>query len=388
MKDFWKWNHNHRLGGYVQVWAALALIVFGVFSYLSIIACDGDGSNNGCGPPTSGSNYTATGSVTSPNGQATINQSTPSETLSRNVSTAPGAQVSRLIGWMGSQPVKLVWNPPPDSKDFIFTDASKQPQPGGPPFVFTTPPASIPIQFTMPTLPAGKTSIKVTETVEYNDALGSRFTSLVTQLQNASGSSSDVLPRPQVSVPSAPQNLGATINALGLIRWIDFNGVTLDTARCNQVTDWLQSKATFVALKVPVSAVAPGNPSFVLPMLFPPLVNKAQMQLHGYEPLPIKDFDPIPLELRPERMTFAENELQAPTPVGEQWQWVTMGAIQSPKTVCPDGLNYTNWSYQITVPVDLVGKGTEIPIYFCQEGQDPPPFAPAALQAFKPGIQE
>jgi hypothetical protein len=47
-------------------------------------------------------------------------------------------------------------------------------------------------------------------------------------------------------------------------------------------------------------------------------------------------------------------------------------------------LNYTNWSYQISLPADLASKG-EIPLYFCQEGQDPPPFAQAALQTFVQG---
>ena len=167
------------------------------------------------------------------------------------------------------------------------------------------------------------------------------------------------------------------------MRWIDFKGVTLDKARCEQIADWAQSSSTFVALRVPVLAAAPGNQSFILPVLFPRATEadfkKPRLQLHGYEPLPVKKdlITPIPLELRPERMTFAENEL--PSASGEQW--VTMGAALTPQTDCPDGLNYTNWSYQITVPTDLVGKGTEIPIYFCQEGQNPPPFAPAAFQA-------
>ncbi len=87
--------------------------------------------------------------------------------------------------------------------------------------------------------------MKVTETVEYTDALGSRFTSLVTQLQHISGNSSDVLPRLPVSAQVDPKTLGATIDALKLERWIDSNGATMDTTLCQQVTDWLQSKADF-----------------------------------------------------------------------------------------------------------------------------------------------
>jgi hypothetical protein len=383
MEKFWSRLRNQPLGMYLQVWIALALMVFGVFSYLSITAC-GEPSA-GCGSPGGSSITYPPASVASPNGQAAIYQSTALKTPTGNVSTAPGAQVSRSIGWVGSQPVKLVWNPPSDSKGFIFSDPAKQPQPGGPPFVFTTPSDSIPIQFTMPTLPAGKTSMKVTETVEYTDALGSRFTSLVTLLQNVSGSSSDVLPRLPVSAPVDPKTLGATIDALKLERWIDSNGATMDTTLCQQVTDWLQSKATFVAMRVPVLAVAPDNPSFLLPVLFPAdATKKPRLQLHGYQPPPVKNdvITPIPMELRPERMTFAENELPALS--GEHW--VTMGVAQIPKTTCPNGLNYTNWSYQISLPADLASKG-EIPLYFCQEGQDPPPFAQAALQTFVQGTK-
>ena len=383
MEGLWNRLRNHPLGIYGQVWTGLALFVFGVFSYLSFTAC-GEPENSGCGNP-GGSNLTyAPAPVSSPNGRGSIWQGSASGTVSRTASTIPGAQVSQWIGWVGSQPLQLVWNPPPDSKNILFTDPAKQPQPGGPPFVFSTPSDSIPIQFIMPTLPAGKTSMKVTETVEYTDALGSSFSSLVTQLQNAVGSSSDVLPQLPVSGPVDPKTFGASINALKLERWIDYNTVTLTTARCQQVADWMQSKATFVAMRVPVSAVAPGNPSFVLPVLFPvDASKKPKLQLHGYQPPPAKNdiITPIPMELRPDRMTFAENELPAVS--GEQW--LAMGAVQTPKAVCPAGLNYTNWSYQISLPADLAGKGAEIPLYFCQEGQNPPPFAQAALQQFSTG---
>jgi hypothetical protein len=65
---------NHPLGIYAQVWAALTLIVFGVFSYLSITGCAGYADlDNECGQSTGGSNYTATGWVSKTNGNAAIN---------------------------------------------------------------------------------------------------------------------------------------------------------------------------------------------------------------------------------------------------------------------------------------------------------------------------
>ena len=191
MKDFLKWARNHPLGVYIQVGACLALIVFGVFSYLSITAC-GEPSP-GCGP-TGGSNQTGQAAIVNPDGSAQINYGVALKNVSGTASAIPGAQVSRVIGWTGTQPTQLIWNPPPDSKNFVFTDPAKQPQSGGPPFVFPTPPNSIPVQFNMPTLPAGKTSMKVTETVGYIDVSGKSYTSLVTQLQNGLGNAAEVLP--------------------------------------------------------------------------------------------------------------------------------------------------------------------------------------------------
>ncbi len=378
METLWNRLRNHPLGMYVQVWAALALIVFGVFSYLSITAC-GEDPSPGCGNP-GGSSQTGQAPVVNPNGSAQINYGVALKNVSENASAIPGAQVSRVIGWTGSQPTQLVWNPPIDSTNFVFTDPAKQPQPGGPPFVFTAPPNSIPVQFNMPFLPAGKASMKVIETVGYIDVSGRSFTSLVTQLQNGLNTP-EVLPRSPVSALSEPQTIGATINALNLERWIGYNNVTLDTTRCQQITDWLQSKATFVAMRVPVSAVAPDNPSFILPLLFSADATKPRIQLDGYVPSKNDIVNPIPLELRPERMTFAENEL--PALGGEHW--VTLGAAQTPKATCPAGMNYTSWEYHVSLPVDLAGKGTEIPLYLCQEGQDPPPFAQVALQTLGQG---
>ncbi len=67
-------------------------------------------------------------------------------------------------------------------------------------------------------------------------------------------------------------------------------------------------------------------------------------------------------------MTFAENELPAFS--GEHW--VTMGVAQTPKTTCPNGLNYTNWSYQISLPADLASKG-EIPSISARRARTPRP---------------
>ncbi len=97
MKDFWKWARNHHLGVYAQVWAALALIVFGVFSYLSITAC-GEPSA-GCGSPGGSSITYPPASVASPNGQAAIYQSTALKDSYREClhgSRGPGFPVDRM----------------------------------------------------------------------------------------------------------------------------------------------------------------------------------------------------------------------------------------------------------------------------------------------------
>ncbi len=369
-----------------QVWSSLAILVFGIFSYLSVTACGEKPQTNGCGNPSGGSNITCNTEtpVTPPGGQATISQPSAARSGPEAAATAPGAVVSRILGWTGGAPNQLIFFPPPDASSFAFTNPALQPQAGGPPFVFLNPTGSVPLQFKMPLLTPGMTSMKVTETVQYlNSTLGSSFTSLVTTLQNPSAAAAG-----SVSAVVAPRSdptekkAAATVNTLNLERWIDYTGVnTMTTTLCQQITDWLQSKAVFVAMRVPVTPVGGGNNSFPVPILFPNNTYGGALGLHGYQPTFQQNIvGPIPMEMRPERMTYAENKL--PSASGEQW--VTFGISTEPKASCPASMNYTDWSYQFRLPADLDGKGKEVPIYLCQEGLNPPPFAQSSLSALLP----
>jgi hypothetical protein len=282
----------------------------------------------------------------------------------RSLNLAPGSPAERKLSWSGNQPESLRYYPPPGATNLVFSDPTKQPQAGGPPYIFSNSPQDIPVQFNLPALPAGKTSWTVTETLQSTNSTGTKSVTLETTLGSTAGGEKALIPRAGALSVSRNPLLGAPLKAIAMQRWFWADNVTMNTGLCQQMVDWFQSSSAFVALRTPVTFPTADPNYYQDPVLLVP-GNQARMELLTKSSPPQKLLEPMPLELRPERISFAQNRLPAAT--GERW--VTVGVAQSPKAVCPADLNQTAWEFFLNLPLDLFGNTGDVPLYFCHEGQ-------------------
>jgi len=376
MNRIWKWLNTNPKGICIQFGLVLIVVVGGIFGYFSITACNSTNANSpsSCDdpgklppsqPPTSthSSAWTSSTTIIKPDMD-------PSITNTGSLNPAPGSLAVRKLSWSGNQPDRLTYHPPLGATDLVFTDPTKQPQPGGPPYFFNNPPKDIPAQFNFfPALPAGKPKWTVTETLQSTNATGAQSVTLETTLGSKVASGKAPINPTGIATSKNQRGLGAPVNALAMKRWYWVENVTMDATLCQQIVDWLQSSNTFVALQTPVKFPTgdPGSGYYQDPLLLVP--DQARLQLLTKSAPIIDLMTPIPLEYRPEKMTFAQNRL----PAIDGQRWVSVGASKTPKVVCPADLNQTAWEFKISLPLDLFGNTGDVPLYFCQEGQNPPP---------------
>jgi hypothetical protein len=367
MNRIWKWINSSPTGICIQFGLALIVIVGGIFSYFSITACnsnvhsscDDPGKLPPTQPPTSthSSAWTSSTTIIKPNMD-------PNITNTGSLNPVPGSLAERKLSWSGKQPDRLTYYPPPGATSLTFPDPTKQPLAGGPPYFFINPSKDIPVQFSFPAQPAGVTAWTMTETLQSTNATGAQSVTLETKLGSAVVGEKAPVKRPGVQTARNQPVLGAP-NALAMQRWYWVDNVTMDTVLCQQIVDWLQSSSAFVALRTPVTFPTADPAYYQAPVLLVP-GNQARLELTDKTK---SVMNPIPLELRPERMTFVQNRL--PAGVGERW--VTVGVAPSPKAICPADLNLSAWEFFLNLPLDLFGNTGDVPLYFCQEGQNPPP---------------
>ena len=164
--------------------------------------------------------------------------------------------------------------------------------------------------------------------------------------------------------------------------WYGTDGVTMTADLCQDGVDALQSDTAFVAVRFPVQppSLAYTDP-YTLPVSFRSDASP-YLALLDERSIPATTIMTIPLEYKPQYLTFAENEL--PPAPGEHW--LTLGVVTSPTVDCtgvpdlPDG----KWEVQAQVWLDFggvpdTGAGSVLPLYYCYEGQQPPSQASQAL---------
>jgi hypothetical protein len=91
----------------------------------------------------------------------------------------------------------------------------------------------------------------------------------------------------------------------------------------------------------------------------------------------VTDVVDLPLEVRSDRIAFMENQL--PPATGEHW--VALGVSRAPTITCPANLSKTYWEFNYVFPVNPAAPINTMPMYFCQDGQDPPPIGDLALDS-------
>lgn len=357
---------NGETGATLRFFAALTLLVGGIFVALG---------GAGCGSPSpscGGSDNTSYNSV----GNTPFNASMSSP----GGRTSQAAVVTRILACSGTGVTRMTWTPPPGASGFTFP--GPQPQAGGPPFVFLNPPASFNVSFAFPD--PGAQAQKYAETLECAADDGSKsYAGLVTAVQPGGASSQPAdepqaagqpqsATSPQAAAPGADAKPGADM-VFDVKKWRTSDGQTMTTELCQDWFDWLQSEDVFAALRVPVT-VTHGALSFPLPVPFSPLDFERPVFQYQVDGLPSGEIGDVPLELRPDRATYLENNL--PAAPGEHW--LAMGLKSTPKVTCPAGMNDPAWEFFLSYPLDLVDKATALPGYYCYEGQAEPPVSAAA----------
>lgn len=368
-----------KKGTSVKFYSSLLLIVIAIFAFLSNTACGETSSGGGgCGssspdpnppPPEnmSGSQETSVSTVEPPAHNAFMVFPTGLQNLEAST-------VTRTLGYSGSGVIKMVWTPPPGASNFNFSGAPT-PEAGGPPFVFLSPPSSFTVSYDLPELPAGVNQQKLSETLMSVGAdYSASYASLVNTIQRSGTSANESTPL------SLPQQADAQHDAIYAFSVNEYRSVVNDvitTTQCQNIYNWLQGDSAFAALRVPVTASAP-NASFPLPVIYGPNEDTHPVLQFTINSMPVVGIRDVPLDILPERATYLENNL--PSATGEHWLALGVSTDPNVKVTCPSGLNNTGWEFHFSFPIDLVGKATNLPIYYCYEGDDAPPVSVMAAK--------
>ncbi len=258
-----------------------------------------------------------------------------------------------------STPITYTWHPPAGASNFAFP--SRQPEPGGPPFIFRNVPAAdpaVPVSFAMPTAGVYGGNQLPELLVAQQGAkppLTAYFLNTVGQTQAM----------PEVkSAAASTTALESTIMVWDIQRWYTRDGITVTTATCQQAVDLLQSDAAFLALQVPEPPHVAGE-SALLPIYTPPVIGledwDGELDISGNA------------GFRPERFAFAANALPAKT----GHIWMALGAQQNLAVTCPAGKQAHTWEVHVDLQLDLSYapnncEGCILDLYLCYEGQTLP----------------
>lgn len=298
----------------------------------------------------------------------------------------------------GPDTVTVLWYPPAGASAIGFPDAQPNNPQGPPPYEFADVPvsdvtdgqaaASLTVAYGAPAPPQPLGALTVVDVFTAVTAAGDRY--------SASFADAEVAAEPPAAAPpGAGAGLASGVPALafqggsGYSWWAATQALTpvssvpLDQALCQSWSDLLQGGAFFVALRFPVQAPdASDARSAPLPLVVPASGASApRLELRATDPAPATVFD-VPLELRPDRLGFAENNL----PHADGERWLTLAPAAQPAAVCPADLA-GGWALQADLALDLGGTASScaectIQEYLCYEGAVPPfMFAAPALGA-------
>jgi len=272
-------------------------------------------------------------------------------------------------------PLTYTWYPPAGASNFEFF--GKQPEPGGPPFVFRNVPANnaaVPVMFDLPEtgaydgerLPelltaqqgAGpQATAYMLNTVGQTQSLPEVFTSVAEAL--AAFRAAAALPRAETAGRAQ-----ATVDMWAIDQYFTREGITVTTATCQQTVDLLQSDAAFVAVQVP----EPPHEDY----------DSALLPIYGDSVLALDDLDGgLDLEaaatFRPEQFTFLANTL----PQEERKIWIALGVQQASALTCPTAAPSGAWEIHTGLTLDLSYAteqcaGCVLDVQVCYEGQELP----------------
>lgn len=290
----------------------------------------------------------------------------------------PGVPADRTLNFVGTiqpGPVTAVWYPPPGAYDFTFEIS---PIDNTPPFVWQDyNPANIlpnTARFRTPSMPPGQLPRTVVDSFtlfdqDWNHSTAVFRTTILSpslRLQETS-----TVPRPPAS-PAGDAPAARAVSPLWFVEHTMFTeGVALTQSMCQDWATFVQSDDTFLALQVPISPTAVITESYPSPVVFWGGPGAAYLMLMNFATW--QQIFAVPLDLRPDRLTFLENAF----PSADDEAWIALGG--NPATVnCPAGLSTSEWGFTARGRLDLsflpaYGAGRTLPLYYCYEGQEIPP---------------
>jgi len=272
-------------------------------------------------------------------------------------------------------PLTYTWYPPAGASNFEFF--GKQPEPGGPPFVFRNVPANnaaVPVMFDLPVtgaydgerLPelltaqqgAGpQATAYMLNTVGQTQSLPEIFNSAAEAV--AAFRAAALLPRAETAGRAQ-----ANVDMWAIDQYFTREGITVTTATCQQTVDLLQSDAAFIAVQVP----EPPHEDY----------DSALLPIYGDSVLALDDLDgELDLEaaatFRPEQFTFLANTL----PQEEGKIWMALGVQQASALTCPSAAPSGAWEIHTGLTLDLSYvteqcAGCVLDVQLCYEGQELP----------------
>jgi hypothetical protein len=160
------------------------------------------------------------------------------------------------------------------------------------------------------------------------------------------------------------------------------NPINLTTSLCQQSVSYLQTGSFFIAVRYPVAAEGAPPLPFPFPMRYGAPGFYPRLDLLNESNGPPVAIVSLPLEARPERADFVNNQL--PGVAGEHW--VALAPAAGTPASCPANLSVTRWEAYSWLPID---PGTNqaawtekvFPGYFCFVNGSLPTFLFGPAQA-------
>jgi hypothetical protein len=293
----------------------------------------------------------------------------------------------------GPDAVTVLWYPPAGATSLTFPGVQPANLLGPPPYEFPDVPvsdvadpqavASLTISYAAPAPPQPTGASTFVDVFTAVTAAGNRYSAAFADAESAGGASLAALARADGSAGSlGAQGLAGSSAADGGYSWwsaqetiTPTEPVPLDQTLCQGWAELLQGGGFFVALRFPVRLPdATDVRSVPLPVVAPASAASApRLELRATQPAPSPVFS-VPLELRPDRLAFAENNL----PQADGERWVTLAPSAQPAAACPADVT-GEWDLRGDLSFDFGGTSGScsecvIQEYLCYAGSSAPFF--------------
>jgi hypothetical protein len=309
--------------------------------------------------------------------------------VGQSAALTPGGAAQRAVFVQSPKPggpdtVTVLWYPPAGATSPAFPGLQPVNPLGPPPYQFDAvavsdvadpqPVASLTVSYAAPAPPQPAGAFTVVDVFTAVTTAGNRYSAAFADAEGAAGGQA-------VGAAAGAVRAKALLVPVGYSFWAAEQTLTpagsapLDQTLCQNWADLLQGGSFFVALRFPVQTPdAADARSVPLPVVLPGSGASAPLlTLRSTQPSSTTVFS-APLELRPDRLGFAENNL--PHAAGERW--VTVAPSAQPPAICPADLA-GEWDLLAAVSFDFGGASSScsecvVQEYLCYEGSAAPFF--------------